>query len=129
MSSEEHRDDAIFQAAAKEIAQATSDHLRPLVIAAGERHETIAGHEHCLSGEVLRRLVAHDLIDVAQQLAHGDASEAKAILPHLLVQHITLLSRDARALFELLTETGRTLSTDAAPAADTPSEEPAHVVH
>lgn len=129
MSSEEHRDDPDFQAAAAKIAQATSDQFRSLVIGAGARHPTVAGHEHCLAEEVLRRLIAHDLVDVAQQLARGDAAEAKSILPHLLVQHITLLSRDARALLERLTETGRILSEGSAPAADTPSEEPTHVVH
>lgn len=110
MSDAEHRDDPTFQAAAMEIAQSTSDHLRPRVLAACAEHPSLDGHQHCLSLAVARHLTVVDLVDIAQQEAPKTGMDPEAAPTMLCLQHARLLARDAHAALAGLRAAGTTVA-------------------
>jgi len=102
MSAVDHTNDPSFDAVAQEIGQAASNLIYSLLTAASGKHEALTGHEHCLHARILRGLVANEIVDVALHIADEDKRAPDEVLPALLVEHATLLTREARALLNFL---------------------------
>jgi len=117
MTTVDHTNDPHFDAVAQEIGQAVGDLIHPLVTAACGKDEALTGREYCLHARVVRGLIAAEILSIALQLADENKCTPDELLPTLLLEHATLLTREARALLNLIV----------AEAAAQP--EPAHALH